>query len=211
MSKLWRSGAACCVTVLVCGVGACSSGDDAPAGADSAGSTTQGATASGSGGGDVGGSTPSTKDDETADGEATEDGSSAGGGAAQTTVLKRLPGPADGRCVPVNGRRDVRSGGLGAGAFDEAISSFRAQQRAGQPATVRLYFIPATGGTKLPGLVVTLRNTRTKDEQTIKQKTTSDADAWTFYDTQVPIPAPGEYEIRAASGDDTGCFRVEFR
>jgi hypothetical protein len=155
-------------------------------------------------------------DDGAATGSAEAPGSEDGGPgtdreAQQVSLLEALPGEAGEGCVRVGDNRDVRSGSVGAGPFDEAVRSYRQQRSDGQPATVRLYFIPATGGEELPGLSLTVENTRTGAEQTVKVTDTADADGWTFYDVQVPVPADGTYEIRAVSGPDSGCFRVRFR
>ena len=126
-------------------------------------------------------------------------------------MLDRLPGSAGDACVAVGDRRDVRSGGIGAGPFDEARTSFADQTESGTPAQVSLYFIPANGPGSKPGLTVTMDNTTTGATQTLHETTTADADVWTFFQTEIPVPAPGKYRIRATSGGDSGCFLVTFR
>lgn len=222
MAKVGRIGPALGAAVLVWGSAACSGGSDD--GQVSTDETSADAPADpGSGGGDGG-----EAGDEAAGEDGGEDGGEAGdqggdgatgtageteqrdGTVRQTAVLARLPGRADGDCVPVGDRRDVRSGDIGAGPFEDARAQFVKQRGAGQPPVVRLYFIPASGGQQLPGLQLVVRNRDTGDRHEVKETTTSDADRWTFYDAEVPVPRPGTYEIRATSGSDSGCFLVQF-
>lgn len=224
MSTMRRAGGwlvACLVPVTM--VAGCSSDTDSPdptpasqAGVDPSsapqGSGQGSGEGSGEGSADAGPNSDAGGDgagDSPGAGAATGDDHAGTASAAQATVLDRLPGPARG-CAPVAGQRDVRSGDFGAGPFDEARSTFQAQTSAGTPATVRLYFIPAGGADRTPGLTVTVRNTETGVQRTVRQRETSDADRWTFYDTQVPISEPGRYRLQARSGSDVGCFVVDF-
>lgn len=121
-------------------------------------------------------------------------------GRVQTDVLARLPGSPGKACVAVGTARDVRSGGFGAGPFDDA----RASAGSGD---LRLYFIPEHAKS-LPGVVVTGRNAATGETFRQRQRIAADADQFHFYDLQLPA-STGTWQIRAISGVDSGCWTVD--
>lgn len=120
----------------------------------------------------------------------------------QTDVLDRLPGSTDGACVSVGGGRDVRSGGLAAGPFDDARRTAR-----GDVSTVRLYFIPEHSRS-MPGVRVTGTNEQNGATFRRSQGEVADADQFRFYDVQVPATS-GTWQIRASAGRDSGCWTVD--
>lgn len=128
-----------------------------------------------------------------------------GPAGGQQDVLSNLPGNRSGECTPVGKERDVRSGNLGAGPFDEARASFSVKSRSSRK--VDLYFIP-THAKKLTGVTVTARNAVTGASLTKKSKTIGDADQWKFYRLQLDLPEAGTWVLRAAAGQDAGCWVV---
>ena len=100
--------------------------------------------------------------------------------------------------TPVGKERDVRSGSMGAGPFDEARASFSTKSKSSRK--VDLYFIP-THAKKLTGVTVTAKNADTGAKLTKKSKTIGDADQWKF-------PEAGTWVLRAAAGQDEGCWVV---
>lgn len=130
-----------------------------------------------------------------------------GPGGGQEAVLVNLPGPTTQRCIAVGNRRDVRSGDMAAGPFDDARKAFKA----GSPETqkVRLYFIPAHSR-KMPGITVTLTHQRTGKVVRVRQKRWADADEFRFYDVETGLPRGGEWRVEAVAGRDRGCWSVIF-
>lgn len=133
------------------------------------------------------------------------------GPSSQETVLASLPGDTSGACVDADDQRDVRSGGIAAGAFDEAADSYVAP---GGDDVVSLYWIPAHAS-ELSGL--TVRGTQVSggaasfvhDETTVSELI-GDTGEWRYYLTDISIPAPGTWRLEATSGEDSGCFTVTF-
>jgi hypothetical protein len=120
-------------------------------------------------------------------------------------VLDAVGGSPRGDCVEVGEARDVRSGGLAAGPFDEARAGFR--DTAGDARTVRLYVIPQhTRAT--PGIVV--RGQRDDGALTFRavEANVSHADRFEFYDLDITVPSAGRWRLRASAGADSGCWTV---
>ena len=126
----------------------------------------------------------------------------------QSDVLRRLPGRADGGCVPVGDRRDVRSGGLAAGPFDTARAGYSPAY--GNAQVIRLYLVPEHAAT-MPGLTVTARREGGGEVVRQRQAQTADADLFRFYDLGLAIPRAGTWVIRAAAGQDQGCWILALR
>ena len=119
----------------------------------------------------------------------------------QTVVFDRVPGNTTGACEVVGARRDVKSGGFVAGAFDDARKSFGKKRPGSKRNEVRLYFVPAHAK-KMPGLKVTA--TSGGQRVSVSQKVVSDAEQWKFYDTQIVLPKGGTWTFRASAGPDRG-------
>ena len=128
-----------------------------------------------------------------------------------SSVLDRLPSPA-GSCPAVGSDRDVRSGSMAAGPFDAARAQFSSSKPTSPEATkVRLYWIPKSGKTSAHGLVLKVTKVGSNGTvNTVRDAVVADAGGVSFYDSQVPIPGPGTWQIKATSGSDTGCFQVTF-
>jgi hypothetical protein len=142
-------------------------------------------------------------------------GSTKPGGEPSLTaasVLTRLPNPA-GSCPAVGGGRDVRSGSMAAGPFDTAKKQFATSRSTSpEPTKVRLYWIPKSGKAVSGGLVLKVTKVAAGAKtNTVRDGVVSDAAGVSFYDSQVPIAGPGTWQIKATSGQDTGCFRVTFK
>ncbi|WP_205471499.1 hypothetical protein [Nocardioides sp. SYSU D00038] len=124
-----------------------------------------------------------------------------GAGGEQTDVLEALEGDARPGCVPVRAARDVRSGGFGAGPFDDLRRTFRPGRAA------RLYLVPQHSE-EMPGVVLTARHTGSGATVEVAEDHVSDADQFLFYDVELRLPRAGTWELRAAAGPDRGCWRV---
>jgi hypothetical protein len=132
---------------------------------------------------------------------------------SQETILETLPGDPSGACVNGDGQRDVRSGGIGAGTFSEAVTDF-ADQSDGD-GTVSLHWIPAHGE-DLTLLTITASqlsggSATFVTEQTNVSDLVDESGQWRYYFiTELTIPATGVWQFQATSGADTGCFTVTF-
>jgi len=211
--------AAASLLVLV-GLSACGGDDDAAAGPGAlAPTSTPSSDVGASDGPSTGGSTPSESAGGTAvsptptapttpNDDAVEPGP---GPSSQEVVLGSLPGDTSGACVDADEQRDVRSGGIAAGAFNEAAESYVAP---GGDDIVSLYWIPEHAD-DLSGL--TVRGTQVSggdasfvhDESTVSELI-GDTGEWRYYLTDITIPAPGTWRLEATSGEDTGCFTITF-
>ena len=100
----------------------------------------------------------------------------------------------------------MRSGGLGAGPFDEVRASYSAKSKSSR--TLELYFIPANAK-KLKAVTVTAKNSATGVSVRKKSTTIGDADQWKFYRLQLDLPEAGTWVLRAVAGQDRGCWVVE--
>lgn len=125
----------------------------------------------------------------------------------QSVVFTRLPGNTSGACLPVAGRRDVRSGGFVTGPFDDARKSYGKARPGFTRNQVRLYFVPLHSK-PMNGVTVTATSGSTTVTKT--QKTVADAEQWKFYDVILTLPKGGSWTIRAEAGQDSGCFRASF-
>ncbi|NYG60274.1 hypothetical protein BJ980_003197 [Nocardioides daedukensis] len=137
---------------------------------------------------------------------ASDDLPTRGADGTQDSVLAKLPGPSSQKCVDVDKNRDVRSGSMAAGPFDEVRSNYEQ----GAPATqeVRLYFIPEKSA-KMPGISVRLHNKASNKTITVRQKRWADAGEFRFYDVQTGLPTKGTWQITAQAGPDKGCWTVQ--
>lgn len=129
-----------------------------------------------------------------------------GPSGGQGDVLTNLPGNRSGACTPVGVERDVRSGRMGAGPFNEARASFSARSRSSRK--VDLYFIP-THAAKMTGVTVTARNADTGARVKQKTKMIGDADQWKFYQLRLDLPDAGTWVLRARTVEDQGCWVVD--
>ncbi|UYM06544.1 hypothetical protein [Solicola gregarius] len=128
-------------------------------------------------------------------------------GDSQSPILNHIPGSEDGACVDTSGKRDARSGGMAAGPFDEARSSYGERSPGKAARSIRLYWIPRHGA-NAGGLTVRVTRVGGGSSTTFTKATVGDAEQWTFYDTNVPIAGPGTWRLQATSGSDRGCFDV---
>ena len=225
------------VIVLVAAAAACSGdGDDDATGAggtaeqtqtdvEPGSQTTSGADGDGTAGGADSGSGKDAGSDGDSGSDKESDGSDGDGtvaadqvappndedvthkGDSQSPVLNEIPGNDDHACVDTTGKRDVRSGGMAAGPFDEARASYGERSPGKAKGSIRLYWIPRHGAN--PG-DLTVRVTRVGggSSTTLSQATVGDAEQWSFYDTNVPIAGKGTWRLQATSGPDRGCFDV---
>jgi len=132
--------------------------------------------------------------------------------STQAEVLDWLPGDPSGACVNADGGSELRSGGIGAGSFDEAVESFA---RMDGSASVALHWIPAHGE-DLDGLTVNATQisggtASFEYEQTDVSDLVDESGAWRYYyNTEFTIPSAGQWRFEASSGTDAGCFIVTF-
>jgi len=131
------------------------------------------------------------------------------GPSSQESVLESLPGDTSGACVDADGKRDVRSGGIAAGAFDEASASYDAQGD-----VVSLYWIPEhaddLSGLTVRGTQLSGGNGSFVHDETKVSDLVGDSGVWHYYLTAITVPAPGAWRLEATSGPDSGCFTVTF-
>jgi hypothetical protein len=190
--------------VCMTGLAACSGGDDSK---DASHGSSSASSASASAGG-----TSSSSASPSAG--VSKDPSKPSGGEVppkkkgdQSNVLTSLPGSKKSTCVSTAGKRDVRSGSMGAGPFDQARKDY-GKKRDGMPKdAVELYWIPRDSA-KMPGLVLTGVNSDTGKRISVHSKNVGDADMWRYYNTQVRLPDPGHWRLTARSGSQQGCFEL---
>jgi hypothetical protein len=128
----------------------------------------------------------------------------------QGSVLNSLPGDAaNGACVAVGSKPDIRSGTMAAGNFVTARKAFTDQAKTKSQPSIFLYLIPsnAKGLTKV---TVKLRSTTDGTTRTTTSDQTQYADDVFYFPVNVSIPARGTWELTATSGGNTGCFSVVF-
>ena len=125
----------------------------------------------------------------------------------QADVFKGVPGARSPGCVAVGARRDVKSGGFVAGAFDDARRTFGKAQP-GQPAdVVRLYWVPLHAK-RMPGIRIVATKAGSGSRGKVVRTTVADTQDWKFYDSQIRLPSGGTWTFRATAADDSGCFVV---
>lgn len=127
----------------------------------------------------------------------------------QSGVFAQVPGSKAVECVDVGDARDMRSGGFVAGAFDDARAQFGTKAPGRKRGQIRVYWIPLHAA-KMRGLTVDVTRLETGASTTVRQQRVADADEWQFYDTFLTVDAPGRWRFEARSGNDRGCFEVDF-
>lgn len=127
----------------------------------------------------------------------------------QTRVLDALDGSSDQKCVGVGDSGDVRSGSIAMGNFARARGEFADQVGSMEQPEVHFYVIPEhLHGAD--GVRVTLTPTRGGETRTIRVRRLESAEVWKYYAVAANIPGPGSYRMTAVSGEDHGCFLVDF-
>ena len=130
-------------------------------------------------------------------------------GGKQSDVFARVPGSTSSDCVVVGDRRDVQSGGIVGGPFDDAKASYGTKRPGLGKNVVRLYWIPLNSK-KMPGVTVKATNLSSGESTEVTRKAVADAEQWKFYDTELPLDSPGTWRFVVASGPDRGCFELDF-
>lgn len=127
----------------------------------------------------------------------------------QSSVLASLPGSTSSSCASVGSHTDLRSGAVAAGNFAHARAQYAQTVASTEVPTVDLYVIPAHA-TKLTSLTITVDPTGTGPTTTLTSKSVEQADTWSYFAVQLPVPAAGGYQLTMVSGPDRGCFLVTF-
>lgn len=127
----------------------------------------------------------------------------------QSGVLAALPGSGTLSCAVVGGRADVRAGGVAAGNFARARTSYAEQVSVTEVPSVFLYLIPKVAGS-VSTATVEVRRLPSGTAQTVISRTLQQAGEWRYFALQIPIPSPGTYRLTMAAGADRGCFEVRF-
>jgi hypothetical protein len=188
--------------VCVAALGACSgSGDDSKDASSKASSSASGTSSS----------TESSSTESPSAG-ASKDPSKPSGGEVppkkkgdQSNVLTSLPGSGTAKCVSTAGKRDVRSGRMAAGPFDEARKGYGKKRDGLAKDEVRLYWIPKDSS-KMPGLTLKGVNRDTGRRFSMHSSNVGDADMWRYYNTVVHLSDPGRWRLTASSSSQHGCF-----
>jgi hypothetical protein len=120
-------------------------------------------------------------------------------------LWRTTPGTPEHRCVDVEDRKDVRSGGFIAGNFASFIAGWD-----GTPETSKLYYIPAAPVVGQP-LTVVAELLNDAAPQTVAF--TFGATAWTtsgfpFYASGTVLPARGRWRLTPTAGENSGCFEL---
>lgn len=130
--------------------------------------------------------------------------------ANQRSVLKSLPGSTAAKCQVVRNRRDVLSGSMGAGNFQQARQQFKTDYGTTEVPMLNMYAIPEHAGHLKK--VTAVINPRGAGQSTrVTSKTVEPADAYRYFAMQLPVRKPGTYRISLRSGHDSGCFIVTFK
>jgi hypothetical protein len=129
--------------------------------------------------------------------------------ADQSTVLASLPGSTSSTCENVGSYTDLRSGSIAAGNFAHARAQYTESAALTPVPQVDLYAIPRHAA-MLTTLTITVDPTGAGPTKTLTSTSVQQADAWTYFAVQLPVPAPGGYQITMVSGADRGCFLVTF-
>lgn len=127
----------------------------------------------------------------------------------QTAVLNSLPGSAGSGCVVVGSNRDMRAGTIAVGNFVDARKKFAAEARSKEQPEISLYVIPRTSA-KLDRATVSLAPAGGGKATNVTSKAVEQADIYSYFAVNVPVPGPGAYRLTVTSGSDTGCFTVKF-
>jgi hypothetical protein len=129
--------------------------------------------------------------------------------ADQSTVLASLPGSTSSSCQTVGSHTDLRSGSIAAGNFAHARAQYTQTVASTEVPEVDLYVIPQHAA-KLTTLTITIDPTGAGPTTTLVSKSIEQADEWSYFAVQLPVPAPGGYQLTMVSGADRGCFLVTF-
>lgn len=129
--------------------------------------------------------------------------------ADQSTVLAALPGSSASSCENVGTHTDLRSGSIAAGNFAHARTQYTQTVASTAVPEVDLYVIPQHAA-KLSTLTITVDPTGAGPTTTLSSKSVEQADQWSYFAVQLPVPAAGGYQLTMASGTDRGCFLVTF-
>jgi hypothetical protein len=129
--------------------------------------------------------------------------------ADQSTVLASLPGSSAATCENVGSHTDLRAGAIAAGNFAHARAQYTQLAATTEVPQLDLYVIPQHAA-KLSTLTITIDPTGAGASKTLTSKSVEQADAWSYFAVQLPVPAPGAYQLTMTSGTDRGCFLITF-
>ncbi len=126
----------------------------------------------------------------------------------QKVVLARIPGKSASTCVAVGSRKDVRSGRIAMGNFVTARKQYKAQTKNDKP-VVDLYVIPQSRSMKGVSVKMTPVSGGVQPS-TVRSNEVKVADVWKYYSVHLEVPSSGTWKLQVSSGDDSGCFEVDF-
>jgi hypothetical protein len=124
-------------------------------------------------------------------------------------VLASVPGSSSSSCESVGTHTDLRSGAIAAGNFAHARAQYTQTATSTEAPKVDLYVIPQHAA-HLSTLTITIDPTGAGATTTLTSKSVQQADAWSYFAVQLPVPAPGSYQLTMVSGADRGCFLITF-
>lgn len=127
----------------------------------------------------------------------------------QAAVLTSLPGSAKVTCAQVGSNRDLRSGSIGMGNFQNARHDFSSQLGHTEVPQLNMYIIPEH--TKhLTSATVRVAPTGSGKPSIVRTNQVEDAEPYQYFALVLPIAHAGTYRLTVTSGTDTGCFIVSF-
>jgi hypothetical protein len=129
--------------------------------------------------------------------------------ADQSSVLAGIPGSTSTACENVGSHTDLRSGSIAAGNFAHARAQYTQTAATTPVPALDLYVIPQHAA-ELTTLTITIDPTGAGPTKTLTSKSVEQADAWSYFAVQLPVPAPGGYQLTMVSGPDRGCFLITF-
>jgi hypothetical protein len=127
----------------------------------------------------------------------------------QSSVLGALPGSSSTSCATVGTHTDLRSGSVAMGNFVLAGKQYRTEARKSGIPEVGLYLIPQHAK-HLKRATLTLDPRGSGKSKTITTRSVEDTDTSRYFAVQLPVAAPGTYQLSVVSGQDHGCYVVTF-
>ncbi|TIC81853.1 hypothetical protein [Nocardioides sp. GY 10127] len=123
----------------------------------------------------------------------------------QAKTLANIAGSSAERCMATTGKDNVRSGGLAAGSFSDAVAAWK-DTYTDNGRTLSLYVVPGTVAKNELTMTATQSGEPT---DTVTVDKPASIEGYRYYSVDITLASPGTWTLRATAGEATGCWIVK--